>query len=85
MRFASAAAFEAWLEGEGSASDGIWLELAKKGTPVPSITYDEAVEVALCFGWIDGQVKRGAEEGWYQQRFTPRRARVAGFFASWTL
>ena len=75
MRFASAAAFEDWLEHEHARSDGIWLEIAKKDNPVPSITYLEAVEVALCFGWIDGQLKRGPEDGWYQQRFTPRRAR----------
>jgi uncharacterized protein YdeI (YjbR/CyaY-like superfamily) len=42
---------------------------------VASVTYAEAVESALCFGWIDGQVKRSEEDGWYLQRFTPRRAR----------
>ncbi len=75
MRFASAADFEAWLEREHASSDGIWIEFAKKGNPTPSVTYAEAVEVSLCFGWIDGQVKKSEEEGWYRQRFTPRRAR----------
>lgn len=75
MRFASAAAFEAWLEASHASSDGIWLEFAKKGSGVASVTYAEAVEVALCFGWIDGQVKRSDEDGFYRQRFTPRRAR----------
>ena len=75
MRFASAAAFEAWLADEHATSDGIWIEFAKKGNPTPSVTYAEAVEVALCFGWIDGQLKKGEEEGWYRQRFTPRRPR----------
>jgi uncharacterized protein YdeI (YjbR/CyaY-like superfamily) len=75
MRFASAAAFEEWLAAAHAASDGVWLELAKKGSGVPSVTYAEAVEIALCFGWIDGQVRRSEEEGFYLQRFTPRRAR----------
>ncbi len=75
MRFASAAAFEAWLADEHASSDGIWLELAKKGSGVPSVTYAEAVEIALCFGWIDGQVRRSGEDGFYLQRFTPRRPR----------
>ena len=75
MRFASQAAFEKWLEREHASADDVWVEMAKKDNPVPSITYLEAVEVALCFGWIDGQMKSGPEEGWYQQRFTPRRAR----------
>ena len=75
MRFASAADYEEWLEREHASSDGIWVEFAKKGNPTPSVTYLEAVEVALCFGWIDGQVKRSEEDGWYRQRFTPRRRR----------
>ncbi len=75
MRFRSAAAFEEWLEAEHERSDGIWLEFAKKDSGVPTVTYAEAVEIALCFGWIDGQLKRSDEEGFYRQRFTPRRAR----------
>jgi uncharacterized protein YdeI (YjbR/CyaY-like superfamily) len=75
VKFASAEAFEAWLAAEHATSDGIWIEFAKKGSGVPSVTYEEAVEIALCFGWIDGQLKRSEEEGFYRQRFTPRRAR----------
>lgn len=53
----------------------MWIEFAKKGTGVPTVSYVEAVEVALAYGWIDGQVKRSEEEGFYRQRFTPRRPR----------
>jgi len=72
--FASAAEFEAWLEREGASSTGIWLRLAKKGSGVPSVTYDEALEAALCFGWIDGQ---GAplDDRFWLVRFTPRTRR----------
>jgi uncharacterized protein YdeI (YjbR/CyaY-like superfamily) len=55
----------------------VWLSLAKKGKTEPtSLTYDEALEEALCHGWIDGQVRRG-DERTYRQRFTPRRTRSA--------
>ncbi|HVW47615.1 MAG TPA: YdeI/OmpD-associated family protein [Solirubrobacterales bacterium] len=67
-------AFEAWLEVNGAESDGLWLKIAKRGAPVPSVTYAEAVELALCFGWIDSQ-KRGFDETHFLQRFTPRRPR----------
>ena len=72
--FDGPADFEAWLEENCAESDGIWLQIAKKGAPVPSVTYDEAVELALCFGWIDSQ-KRGLDETHFLQRFTPRRPR----------
>ncbi|MFT3865905.1 MAG: YdeI/OmpD-associated family protein [Solirubrobacterales bacterium] len=72
--FADRDEFEAWLEENGGDSEGLWLKIAKKGAPVPSVTYDEAVELALCFGWIDGQVRR-FDETHYIQRFTPRRPR----------
>jgi uncharacterized protein YdeI (YjbR/CyaY-like superfamily) len=71
--FAGAAELEAWLEEKGDA-DGVWLQIAKKGAPEPSVTYAEALEVALCFGWIDSQ-KRGLDETHFLQRFTPRRPR----------
>jgi uncharacterized protein YdeI (YjbR/CyaY-like superfamily) len=72
--FAGAADFERWLERFAAESDGLWLKIAKKTSGITSITYDEAVDVALCFGWIDGQ--KGAYDGqWFLQRFTPRRAR----------
>jgi uncharacterized protein YdeI (YjbR/CyaY-like superfamily) len=70
----------AWLEwlGENHADPaGVWLVLAKKGTEEPtSLTYDQALEEALCHGWIDGQARR-RDEGTYRQRFTPRRKRSA--------
>src|SRR5262249_41038046 len=72
--FPSAAELEAWLEREHATSAGIWLKLAKKGSGVDSVTYAEAVELGLCFGWIDGQARR-FDERTYLQRFTPRRAR----------
>ncbi|HTT94195.1 MAG TPA: YdeI/OmpD-associated family protein [Solirubrobacterales bacterium] len=65
---------EEWLEANGADSPGLWLKLAKKGAPEPSITYAEALEVALCFGWIDSQ-KRGFDETHFLLRFTPRRPR----------
>lgn len=69
-----AAAWEAWLEAAHATSDGIRLAIAKKGRPVTSVSYADAVELALCFGWIDGQAKR-LDDDHYLQLFTPRRAR----------
>jgi uncharacterized protein YdeI (YjbR/CyaY-like superfamily) len=64
--------FEAWLEAHGELSAEVWVKMAKKHTGVPSLDWARAVEVALCFGWIDGQSKR-IDDDWYLQRFTPRR------------
>ncbi len=72
--FKSAKAFEAWLKKHHATSDGLWLQIAKKGADQPSVTYPEAVEIALCWGWIDGQ-KKGLDDQHFLQRFTPRRAR----------
>ncbi len=70
---ADAAGWRAYLE--ATDADGVWLVLAKKGTTEPTrLSYFEALEEALCFGWIDGQVRRRDEHS-YRQRFTPRRAR----------
>lgn len=55
-------------------SEGLWLKIAKKGSGIESVNYDQAVEVALCYGWIDGQVRKFNEDH-YLQRFTPRRPR----------
>ena len=71
--FATAADWEAWLEREHERSDGIWLKIAKKASGIESVTHAEALEVALCFGWIDGQ-RKAFDENWFVQRFTPRRA-----------
>jgi uncharacterized protein YdeI (YjbR/CyaY-like superfamily) len=70
-----AADWRAWLAENHADSAGVWLVLAKKGTTEPtSITYDDAVEEAVCFGWIDGQTTR-RDGGTYRMRFTRRRAR----------
>jgi uncharacterized protein YdeI (YjbR/CyaY-like superfamily) len=73
--FADPGALEAWLEeNHDSSSAGLWLKIAKKGTGKHSVTYAQALELALCFGWIDSQ-KRGFDEAYFLQRFTPRRPR----------
>jgi uncharacterized protein YdeI (YjbR/CyaY-like superfamily) len=74
LLFATPAELEAWLEDHHEDSPGLWLKIAKKGTEPPSVTYAEALELALCFGWIDSQ-KRGHDERHFLQRFTPRRPR----------
>jgi uncharacterized protein YdeI (YjbR/CyaY-like superfamily) len=68
------AAWERWLKVNQASVPGVWLKLAKKGSPTPTVTQSEAVEEAICFGWIDGQVGR-YDDHFYLQRFTPRRAR----------
>ena len=72
--FKNARAFEAWLKKHHATHNGLWLMIAKRGAQVPSVTYAEAVEIALCWGWIDGQ-KKGFDDQHFLQRFTPRRAR----------
>ncbi|MGZ4253360.1 MAG: YdeI/OmpD-associated family protein [Solirubrobacteraceae bacterium] len=74
LRFATAADLEAWLDANHGRNPGIWLQIAKKGSRDHSVTYAEAIEVALCFGWIDGQKRRGDDKHWLQ-RFTPRSTR----------
>ena len=63
-----------WLEGNYTLQSGIWLRYFKKDSGILSITYAEALEEALCYGWIDGQVKKYDEKSWLQ-KFTPRRAK----------
>jgi len=72
LPFASQGDLADWLAENHNQSAGVWLKLAKKGTGVPSVTYGEAVEVALCYGWIDSQ-KKGLDESFWLQRFTPRK------------
>jgi uncharacterized protein YdeI (YjbR/CyaY-like superfamily) len=64
-------AWEAWLAGNFDSSAGVWLRLARKSAELQSVTYPEAVEVALCYGWIDSQGK-GYDEESHLQKFTPR-------------
>jgi uncharacterized protein YdeI (YjbR/CyaY-like superfamily) len=72
--FASAAEFETWLAAEHERAPGLYLQIAKKSAGMASITAAEAVEVALCFGWIDGRANR-VDDDWFTVRYTPRRAR----------
>jgi uncharacterized protein YdeI (YjbR/CyaY-like superfamily) len=74
IRFASADDWERWLEENHRASDGVWIEIAKKGTGIDSVRYPEVLDVALCFGWIDGR-REALDERYFRQRFTPRRPR----------
>lgn len=68
--------FAEWLEKHHEEADEVWIALPKKGTNVPSITRDEALDVALCYGWIDGKAFSGnVPDGWWAQRFSPRRRR----------
>lgn len=68
----SRAEFLKWLAKNGAKEDGCWVRHAKKGTGVATLSWDEAVEAALCHGWIDG-TRVGEDETYYRQRFTPRR------------
>jgi uncharacterized protein YdeI (YjbR/CyaY-like superfamily) len=72
LTFADQAAFEAWLEANHTSSPGIYVRIAKKGAPVPSLAQSEMVESLLCFGWIDGRVNR-FDEFSFLTRVTPRR------------
>ncbi len=74
LEFASQAEWEAWLDAEHADSDGVWLKFAKKGAGVETVTYAEAVDVALCYGWIDSLVN-SLDDRLYLQKFTPRRSR----------
>ncbi|GAA3849810.1 YdeI/OmpD-associated family protein [Saccharothrix violaceirubra] len=68
--------FTDWMEANHESSTEVWVALPKKGTPVPSITRSEALDVALCYGWIDGKAYSGdVPDGWWAQRFSPRRKR----------
>lgn len=66
--------WETWLEKNHATSQGVWLKFFKKNSGLPSITYDEALDVALCYGWIDSQAKSFDEKA-YLQKFTPRRSK----------
>jgi uncharacterized protein YdeI (YjbR/CyaY-like superfamily) len=72
--FSDARAFEAWLTDHVDHEPGVWLKIAKKGSGLPSLTGDEAVDVGLCFGWISGQ-RRSLDDVYYLQKYVPRRPR----------
>jgi uncharacterized protein YdeI (YjbR/CyaY-like superfamily) len=73
IAFASPSVLEKWLAKNHENSPGIWLKIAKKDSDIASVTYAEALDVALAFGWIDGQ-KASFDASYFLQRFTPRRA-----------
>jgi uncharacterized protein YdeI (YjbR/CyaY-like superfamily) len=72
MTFTSPREFRAWLAKNHGRSEGIWLRLYKKDSGVATLTYAEALDQALCHGWIDGQKQPGDQQSWLQ-KFTPRR------------
>ncbi len=74
ISFVSKIDFENWLKLNYKDTNGIWLQFYKKNSGVATIVYDEALETALCYGWIDGQLNKMDEKS-YIQRFTPRRSK----------
>ena len=74
IAFRDAAEFEAWLAANVDLRAGVWLKLAKKGSGVPSLTDDEAVDIGLCYGWISGQ-RKSYDKVYYLQKYVPRRPR----------
>jgi uncharacterized protein YdeI (YjbR/CyaY-like superfamily) len=74
VSFESQDAWAVWLEKHHGTSPGVWLRIAKKSSGIASVSYPEALEIALCYGWIDGQKRPESESTWLQ-RFTPRGPR----------
>jgi len=74
MAFADASAFEQWVRKHHDTADEIWLKIHKKESGLPTVTYAEALDVALCWGWIDGQ-KKSYDASSFLQRFCPRAAK----------
>ena len=72
--FATPEDFEEWLDSHGESAAEVWVKMAKKHTGIASLDWAGAVDVALCFGWIDGQSRR-IDDDWHMQRFTPRRSK----------
>jgi uncharacterized protein YdeI (YjbR/CyaY-like superfamily) len=72
--FATGAAFAAWMKANHARADEIWIKVHKKDSGLPSITCAEALDVALCYGWIDG-IRKSLDARSFLQRYTPRRAR----------
>src|SRR6185295_18788211 len=72
--FRSEAAFETWMTANHDRETELWLKIHKKDSGVPSVTHQQALDVALCWGWIDG-IRKSFDERSFLQRFTPRKAR----------
>lgn len=76
LTFADAAAFEGWLEAHAASAPGAWLRFARQGAPEATISKSDAIDCALAYGWVDGQLGR-VDEHFFKTRFTPRRPRSA--------
>jgi uncharacterized protein YdeI (YjbR/CyaY-like superfamily) len=74
IAFRDAAEFQAWLDAHVDPRVGVWLKIAKKGSGIPSLTAEEAVDLGLCYGWISGQ-RKSYDEVYYLQKYVPRRPR----------
>jgi uncharacterized protein YdeI (YjbR/CyaY-like superfamily) len=74
LEFGAQRDWEKWLDKNYENPDGVWLRIAKKGSKSPTVSYAEALDVALCYGWIDAQKRAESESSWLQ-RFMPRRSR----------
>jgi uncharacterized protein YdeI (YjbR/CyaY-like superfamily) len=74
LEFTDRAAWQSWLDEEHESSRGVWIKIAKKASGIPTVTHAEALEDALCYGWIDGQ-RAPHDDTHFLQRFTPRRPR----------
>jgi uncharacterized protein YdeI (YjbR/CyaY-like superfamily) len=74
IAFASGGEWEAWLEEHHADSPGVAMKIAKKASGIASVVYPEVLDIAICFGWIDGR-RNGLDDQYFLQRFTPRRAR----------
>src|SRR4051812_17785088 len=72
LPFASATAWEQWLSEHHAQASGVWIQMAKKASGIATVTHDEALDVALCYGWIDGHPKT-QDDTYFLQKFTPRR------------
>jgi uncharacterized protein YdeI (YjbR/CyaY-like superfamily) len=72
LDFADAQAWESWLAAHGGKATGVWLKIAKAGNSASSLTKAQAIDGALCHGWIDGQIDK-YDEAWFLTRFTPRK------------
>jgi uncharacterized protein YdeI (YjbR/CyaY-like superfamily) len=72
--FASKEEFAAWMEANHAESDGIWIKMSRKSSGVPSVRLPEALDIALCYGWIDG-LRKSLDDTYFLQKYTPRRAR----------
>src|SRR5690606_38488019 len=74
LHFEEAGGWSEWLDANHATAAGAWLRLARKGAGLNSVTRDEALDAALCYGWIDGQAKSHDDESWLQ-KYTPRGSR----------